>query len=335
MEKPLHDFLMNLYELRPEEELALWLLEELPSLIPGENAIVGLHNPQAKEAVQLRLKHPFTTPNFVEALNESGAAKDHPIWAAVPGQPYATKALSTMMGDLDWREHPLYRDYLLKDEVRDHLTLDIDRGHGHKVMIGILRSRRGFRDKESRLLSLLGPHLEQAFANAALFQVKKDLQEADAGHRLVHHGKTGSELQAQFLLHFPRWESLTGSRLEALRMKGRAWVQGEVDALLRGCLEQQLTGFVMSGPCADIHLRLRRNWGAQGFILIEQVQRTATHPFTPRESEVYSWVVEGKSDGEIAMILGIGLHTVKGHVKQLLRKRGVRSRVELAAMSKM
>lgn len=41
---------------------------------------------------------------------------------------------------------------------------------------------------------------------------------------------------------------------------------------------------------------------------------------TRREIEVLGWVAEGKRDGEIATILGIGLRTVHDHVASLLRK---------------
>ncbi|MDQ6913350.1 MAG: helix-turn-helix transcriptional regulator [Verrucomicrobiota bacterium] len=48
--------------------------------------------------------------------------------------------------------------------------------------------------------------------------------------------------------------------------------------------------------------------------------------FTDREQEVGGWMAEGKTDAEVADILGIGLETVKTHVKSLLDKIDVENR---------
>jgi len=52
-----------------------------------------------------------------------------------------------------------------------------------------------------------------------------------------------------------------------------------------------------------------------------------SHGLTRRESEVLRWVSEAKSDGEIAVILGISRRTVNHHVSRVLRKVGVENRV--------
>lgn len=47
---------------------------------------------------------------------------------------------------------------------------------------------------------------------------------------------------------------------------------------------------------------------------------------TRREAEVLQWIVETKSNLEIAMILGISPRTVHKHVEHILRKLGVENR---------
>lgn len=51
-----------------------------------------------------------------------------------------------------------------------------------------------------------------------------------------------------------------------------------------------------------------------------------------RELDVLNWVAQAKSNGEIALILGISLHTVKRHMENILRKLGVENR-QAAALS--
>lgn len=53
-------------------------------------------------------------------------------------------------------------------------------------------------------------------------------------------------------------------------------------------------------------------------------------PLTPREKEVRYWLSQGKSNEEIAMILGISPHTVKNHLNHLFDKLGVSNRYAAA-----
>jgi DNA-binding NarL/FixJ family response regulator len=54
---------------------------------------------------------------------------------------------------------------------------------------------------------------------------------------------------------------------------------------------------------------------------------------TPREAEVLFWVARGKTNDEIATVLGIGLTTVKKHLESTYMKLGVENRTSAAAMA--
>jgi DNA-binding CsgD family transcriptional regulator len=51
---------------------------------------------------------------------------------------------------------------------------------------------------------------------------------------------------------------------------------------------------------------------------------------SPREHEVVDWVGQGKSNEEIAILLGISTHTVKNHLEKIYRKLGVENRCAAA-----
>lgn len=47
---------------------------------------------------------------------------------------------------------------------------------------------------------------------------------------------------------------------------------------------------------------------------------------TQRQAEVLHWIAEGKSNGEIATILGCSINTVKAHLKDIFQRLGLHSR---------
>jgi len=65
--------------------------------------------------------------------------------------------------------------------------------------------------------------------------------------------------------------------------------------------------------------------------LLRPAARPAAEPagLTEREQQIGHWVAQGKSNWEIAAILGISENTVKTHVANLLRKQGLASRAGL------
>jgi DNA-binding CsgD family transcriptional regulator len=53
-------------------------------------------------------------------------------------------------------------------------------------------------------------------------------------------------------------------------------------------------------------------------------------PLTQRETEVLKWVRQGKSNKEIAAILGIEPKTVAKHLERIFKKLGVENRTAAA-----
>jgi DNA-binding NarL/FixJ family response regulator len=54
---------------------------------------------------------------------------------------------------------------------------------------------------------------------------------------------------------------------------------------------------------------------------------------TPREAELLSWVVQGKTNPEISIILGIQLTTVKKHLESIFAKLGVENRTAAVTLA--
>ena len=54
---------------------------------------------------------------------------------------------------------------------------------------------------------------------------------------------------------------------------------------------------------------------------------------TPRETEVLSWLAKGKTNRDIAEILGMSPRTVNKHLEHVLEKLGVETRAAAAALA--
>jgi DNA-binding CsgD family transcriptional regulator len=64
-------------------------------------------------------------------------------------------------------------------------------------------------------------------------------------------------------------------------------------------------------------------------LLVDEETENEDH-LSPREQQVAEWIGEGKSNEEIAIILGISAHTVKNHLERIFRKLGVENRCAAA-----
>jgi FixJ family two-component response regulator len=96
---------------------------------------------------------------------------------------------------------------------------------------------------------------------------------------------------------------------------------GAVDFLEKPFSNQQLLRLVEQALEQDARLRVQRQRRA------EREARLAH--LTPREREVLDLVVAGDTNKEIAAQLDIGLRTVEMHRRQVMRKLGARSAVDL------
>lgn len=106
------------------------------------------------------------------------------------------------------------------------------------------------------------------------------------------------------------------------------------------------TSYAAGATIASLHLGFARAdvepgvalaLQATGLVLTEKLTSFADLPpasephLTVRERDVLTWVAEGKSDWEIAVILGVSEPTVRFHLDNARRKLGAVNRVQAAA----
>jgi DNA-binding CsgD family transcriptional regulator len=94
-------------------------------------------------------------------------------------------------------------------------------------------------------------------------------------------------------------------------------------------------GWTFVSGSRKLVVRFTRHPQAGCFLLlvdeeIESERSPLENHLSPREQQVAEWVGEGKSNDEIATILGISAHTVKNHLDKIFRKLGVENRCAAA-----
>ena len=83
-------------------------------------------------------------------------------------------------------------------------------------------------------------------------------------------------------------------------------------------------------------LKRRKQAGAGRSASVADATPAALAPalgLTPREAELLSWVVQGKTNPEIGIILGIQLTTVKKHLESIFAKLGVENRTAAVTLA--
>jgi len=122
---------------------------------------------------------------------------------------------------------------------------------------------------------------------------------------------------------------IRGSYLpDPLRQVLRAWQQGRVYSGAFGSWSAASTGDRLIVRAFPDHER--RSLLLTLDLLTSFDNRLARNGFTPREVEVLSWVTRGKTDPEIALILGASPRTIEKHVQRILAKLGVENRTAAA-----
>ena len=93
------------------------------------------------------------------------------------------------------------------------------------------------------------------------------------------------------------------------------------------------SGLVLkTAPVADLASAIR-TVAAGGTAFADGAGNEPLVHLTPREREVLGLVVEGRSNDEIGLALGIGSKTVETHVGRMFERFGIASRTELATRS--
>lgn len=234
-----------------------------------------------------------------------------------------------------------------------HLKLS-DHPIGSEGMVGLLLARTSkqpdFHEREKMTLSGLLPSLEALTRRSARLGDQVEKQPfLESMLNLLPYPSLALDTQGSLL-----WISERAERMLNFKRPGLHDLPEELVHAARrlGSLVKKFGDAKPPVPSLRIprkdgislraNLRLCRNANGSPFVIAELEdlngspalsEAAARHRLTPAETQVLGLIAEGHSDKEIGKQLFVSIHTVHSHLRSLLAKLGVKSRVKAARIA--
>ena len=238
----------------------------------------------------------------------------------------------------------LYNEYYRRIGTEFQIAMALPGGKVTAVGIALSRQRRDCSERDRTLLNVLSPHLWQAYKSAEAVsrleaRVGHVQEAAGAGDQeLVILPLRGSKLVAT--ARAQRWLATyfgaSATRLERLPDAVRRWVDDEAGRLVTDDVPSPRRPLVVTRDDHQLEIRIARRHEETILLLRERSMRVkpetlAALGLSRRETEVLTWVAEGKSNAEVATILDMSGRTVGKHLERIYQKLGVETRTAAAA----
>lgn len=347
------DCIEAIHQCRSLDDFPKRVLAELSKLI--ECTLAGYNEVNLKRnRIIIELVPPWTDEGTAQLQkNFAKVMHEHPVISYFnetgDGQ---TLMISDFLTPDEFHSLSIYRDAYRGMGVEDQISFAVKVEDGFIIGIAFNRAERTFTEKDRLRLNLVRPHVIQAYLNAAEIagyrEEQQDLQVAlresgvgvivlNAAGIVTHSTPGVFECLARYL---PVPDGEGGA--SKLPSKLEQWAAPSAhDDTAPGH-----TPFVVARGSAALTIRRVCHEGRIVLMLSEDPgpdAATDTPPgmsdplahyhLTPREREVLRWVAEGKSNSEIAAILGLAVGTVKLHVERIMAKLGVENRTAAASIA--
>jgi DNA-binding CsgD family transcriptional regulator len=316
------------------------LVAALDRLIPAAHVTYNEMYPRKPESYNIASSSELST--VVAASLWQQHMNEHPILIHVASTgDHHTLRISDFWSQRQLRDSGLYDDFYRNYEIEDALCATISTDLPRVIGYGWHRDRR-FTDRERTMADLIRPHVMQALQSARIVSemrgqlqlLKHGLEDAcvgvitcDADGRVQLMTSTARQYLAEYL-------GLSTGLNRRLPEELLSWVRFHLGAEDMPAPRPPL---ILRKEYGQLTIRLLSN-GSLYMLLMEEVVTagnvvTVAGPcLSQREAEVLDWVAQGKTNGEIAIILHISPLTVKKHLEHILQKLGVETRTAAAAM---
>ncbi|HEX2713778.1 MAG TPA: helix-turn-helix transcriptional regulator [Candidatus Acidoferrales bacterium] len=335
-------FLKDLYAGRDLRSFQTHILSALPRLIPSEITSYNEVNPQARRSGHVSV--PVTPSEYYPVFARH--VGDHPLIThyrkTCDGR--ALK-ISDFLAQRQFHRLGLYNEFFRLLRVEYQMAVTLPAPPPLVVGIALNRSGRDFSEGERQLLNLLRPHLIQAYQNAeTVTRMQKEQALTQQALDKLSYGIIGLTRDERIQLTNARAVRMlevyfggSSQRGDRLPDELERWAKhGSAVATRAQSLGLPRAPLVMERGGRRLIVRLIGGADDTLLLLEEQVTALSRHSLlslglTRRETEVLTWVAQGKTNAEVAAILGTSPYTAIKHLQHIFEKFGVKTRTAAAA----
>jgi DNA-binding CsgD family transcriptional regulator len=267
---------------------------------------------------------------------------EHPLFPALQRQVTQPLKISDFATDRQFLRSRIYNEFYRLVDVQHQMAWFLPGHESPHICLVLNRQRQDFSERDRQILMLLSPHLRQVHSNAmALAKATTPTMPLRDGAsefdwEVVTVSENGqpqslSQRAAEWLRKYfdtGRFESWPGAL--------RKWIQQQTWATkLDEALFSRRPPLILERGASRLSLTFLPGRDGAGMLLLNKTQTTTwpagllqSLPLTSRERDVFRWICEGKTNPEIAGILGISPRTVDKHVEHVLEKLNLENRFQ-------
>ena len=334
-------------------KLSRALPEAMQMLFPANSHVVNWIGPTAFEDMSVS-SVPLPREASLEIFNAH--VGQHPLLWAIEDAWKSRRPRAGRWSDhtslQKFRQTAIYHDFFRHTDTAHQLGVTLQVSEKAVLGLSINRERTDFKPEDVQVAELFMTHVGevvQSMIGRSKLENIVALQESalndtavavvDDSHRLLFATEQAREMMRSYfqtakddglpteLYLWLRDTPLAGESLT--RQTDQGTLNCTCEPITRW--EENLMHTILTGREAPRNvrsIRFRENRQAERILSLKKLG------ITPREAEVLYWIMEGKSNSDIAIILGLGARTVGKHCENLFNKLEVENRTAAASLAR-
>jgi DNA-binding CsgD family transcriptional regulator len=250
-----------------------------------------------------------------------------------------THRISDSVGRGKFLSTPLYNEYYRSIGIDHALAVPLYVDGQVLVSFVLNRAGRDFTDDEVAMFDQVRGWLGAMYRNSLALRRAADaiaqLQEIAEGDDWAVVRLDGRRRIRELA---PRAAAMLASACQNTRLRAGAHLPAKIDSWLKQSAAGNLPTLALSPlvlACSEGYVTVRAMpevAGAAAWLLLVRSERNAPSSVPPesaltvREREILRWVANGKTDRQVAVIVGLSHRTVQKHLEHIYTKLGVENR---------
>ncbi|MDR3460203.1 MAG: LuxR C-terminal-related transcriptional regulator [Verrucomicrobiae bacterium] len=326
----------ELHAFRDLATLHSWLLDTaLPKLIPSDWRSyneVDLLRPEKTLAI-LKPESAETLQLFLSRF--AAVAHQHPlIIGQMQADDFPVHKISDFLAQEDFHRLELYQDVYRHMGVEYQIAATIKLEPDRITAFALARQRSDYTERDRAILEMLRPHLVIALNSLALAGERQSiLDDTELALNELASATLIVDRQDRILYH-------TGPGLNWIGAASRGILPVQISRWLnQAVMSARRQTMSLNTGAGEIRIRYVPTDSPQRRLLVltaetlRQMTAVQTNDFglSKRQLEVARAIGQGKTNTEIASIMGISPRTVQKHIEHIFEKMGVKTRVAVAS----